>query len=203
VNEILQDLIKLHPVWVYVIIFGVAYIENIFPPAPSDIIIVFGGALAAMNHGNVFIALFASTIGSTLGFMTMYYIGAWFGSYIIEKKSWRFIPKEGIHKVEQWFGKYGYGIIIANRFLSGTRAIISFFAGMSKLEIFTTTWLSMVSSLVWYGILIYGGYSLGRHWHRFGHYLELYSTIITGIIIVLAVFGLVWYFVKKGKAGTP
>jgi membrane protein DedA with SNARE-associated domain len=203
VAEFFQDISRLSPVWVYVIMFGVAYIENIFPPFPSDVVVVFGGALAAMDHGNVFIALFASTLGSTAGFMTMYYIGAWFGVNIIEGKTWKYIPKESIHKVERWFVKYGYAIIIANRFLSGTRAVVSFFAGMSRLEICTTTWLSFVSSLAWYGILIYGGYSLGHHWRRVGIYLETYSAIITGVIICAAIVGAIWYFWKRNRTVQP
>lgn len=202
-NEIIQEITRLSPVWVYVIIFGVAYLENVFPPFPSDLVVVFGGALAAMNHGNVILMLLASTWGSTAGFMTMYYIGLWFGTKVIEGKSWKYLPRESIHKVERWFAKYGYAIIIANRFLSGTRAVVSFFAGMSELQIFTTTWLSFVSSLTWYGILIYCGYSLGRHWRKVGVYLETYSTIITGLVLVGAIAGLIWYLWRRNKAVNP
>ncbi|MFI5253028.1 MAG: DedA family protein [Bacteroidota bacterium] len=198
-NDFFQHLTQLHPIWVYIIIFSVAYIENIFPPSPSDVIIVFSGALASMNRGNVYIALVACTVGSTLGFITMYYIGAWFGTHIIEHKSWKYLPRESIHKVEQWFGKYGYLIIIINRFLSGTRAVVSFFAGISNLEIFTTTWLSFVSSFAWYAILIYSGYALGNHWQVIEKILETYSTVISGIIIGALLIGLIWYILKKVK----
>ena len=196
-DELFHHLTALPPIWVFALIFGAAYLENLFPPFPSDIIIVFGGALAAIDKGNVYLALICSTMGSTLGFMTMYYIGAWFGVHIIENTKWKYVPREGIHKVEGWFAKYGYAIIIANRFLSGTRAVVSFFAGMSRLELFTTTWLSFVSSAAWYGILIYGGYSLGRKWHRIDRYLETYSEIITIVVVAALLIGLSVYFIRR------
>ena len=196
-NELFHYLSNLSPVWLYLIIFGAAFVENIFPPSPSDIIIVIGGALAGMNKGNVYLALIASTIGSTLGFMAMYYIGAWFGAHIIENTKWKHIPRESIHRVEGWFTKYGYAIIIANRFLSGTRAVVSFFAGMSRLEIFTTTWLSFVSSAAWYGFLIFGGFSLGRHWRKIDPFLETYSKIISIVVLVIIASSLFMYYRKK------
>lgn len=198
-NEFIQWLFHLDPVWVYCIIFFFAYIENLFPPSPSDSIIVIGGALSALDKGNFAIALAGATLGSTLGFMTMYSAGKWFGNSIIEKRKIKFISLEGIHKIESWFAKYGYWLIVANRFLSGTRAIISLFAGISNLDLTKTTALSFVSSLLWNGILVYAGYSLGRHWEEIGSYLTAYSEIVTGIIILLVLIFFVRYMIKRRK----
>lgn len=197
--DFLRTLADLHPVWLYLTIFGVAYIENIFPPSPSDVVVVFGGALAALGEASFVLALFSGAMGSTLGFVTMYAIGKWFGRRILDEGKIRFIPKESIEKLEGWFTRYGYWLIVANRFLAGTRAVVSFFAGMSELRLDITTILSFVSSLVWYGILIAVGYMLGNNWERIGGYLSTYSQIVTGIVVAIALVLAVRYAIKKRK----
>ena len=197
-QDILQSLAHLDPFWVYVVIFFAAYIENLFPPSPSDVIVVFGGALAAMGRGTVLLAVLSGTTGSTLGFLTMYGIGRWFGRRIIEANKLKFVPLEGVHTVEAWFARYGYWLIVINRFLAGTRAVVSFFAGMSELRVGRTLALSFVSSLVWYSLLIYGGYSLGRHWEKVMLYLTTYSQVTTGIIILTVVVFVARYLIVKG-----
>ena len=198
-SDLLHWLLQLDPLWVYCIIFLFAFIENIFPPSPSDSVIVFGGALAAMEKGNFFFALFSATLGSLLGFMVMYAVGRWFGNSILEKKKISFIPLDGVHTIEKWFARYGYWLIVANRFLSGTRAVISLFAGMSNLDLAKTTALSTVSALAWNGILVYAGYTLGHHWEDIGGYLQTYSEIITGVVLLALGALLIHWLIKRRK----
>lgn len=182
------------------VIFSIAFIENIFPPSPSDIIVVFGGALAAMERGNFFAALIAGTLGSTLGFMTMYIVGRWFGRRILETGKLKFVNMEALHKLEQWFARYGYWIIIGNRFLSGTRAVISFFAGISELELGSTTFLSFIGSLAWYTILVYSGYKVGQHWQQVGEYLKSYGEIVSAATIAIILIFIARYYYRKRKS---
>lgn len=198
-NELLQWLLQFDPLWVYLFIFLFAFIENLFPPSPSDTLIVFAGALAGMERGNFFLALFSATAGSVLGFMTMFTIGRWFGNSIVEKRKIPFISLEGVHRIEAWFAKYGYWLIVANRFLTGTRAVISFVAGMSNLSFARTTVLSGFSALVWNAILVYAGYSLGSHWEDVGSYLQTYSTIVTIVVVVAITAVVVRYFVRRSR----
>ena len=201
-TDFLQYLTTLNPLWVCLIVFFVSYIENIFPPSPSDVIVVFGGALAAMDGGSFFSVWFAATVGSTLGFLTMYGLGKLFGKKIIERGKPKYTPVGSMVKVEQWFQRYGYGIIIANRFLAGTRAVVSFFAGMSNLRLAQTTLLSFFSSLAWYGILVYAGYSLGAHWERVGWYLSTYGQVVTAVIILILLILIIRYWSKNKPAGS-
>jgi len=195
--DIIQYLSQVDPFSIYVIIFLVAYLENIFPPVPGDVAVVFGGALASLDRGNIFLALNAATIGSTLGFITIFTLGNWFGKRILDEGKIKFISRESVVKIDSWFARYGYWLIIGNRFLAGTRAVISFFAGLSHLHPITTTVLSFVSSLCWYSILIFAGYSLGNNWQEIGGYLTRYSEIMTGIILVVLLIAIIRYFRKK------
>jgi membrane protein DedA with SNARE-associated domain len=185
----------LNPFWIYASLLGIAFIENVFPPSPSDLIIVAGGSLIGLNKIEFFPALIFATIGSTVGFMVMYKVGEWFGESIVEKDKWKFIPKASIHTVESWFKRYGYWIIVANRFLSGTRAVVSIFAGLSELNLTMTTGLCFVSSVLWNGILIYAGMLLGKNWSLIGLYLATYSQFVTaGLVTVTIVWVVVWFY---------
>jgi len=179
----IHTLETLSPTLIYCCLFAIAYIENVFPPSPSDVIVVFGGYLVGLGTIDFTLALVLTTIGSITGFMTMYKVGDWFGEAIIEKKRFTFLPLESIHKVEEWFRKYGYWVIVANRFMSGTRAVVSFFAGLSKLRLVRTTVLCGISALVWNWLMLYAGALLGKNWNSIALYLSTYSQIITGVII--------------------
>ncbi len=144
-EELIRRLSTLNPTWVYLSVGGIAFLENIFPPFPSDVIVVFAGSLAGIGAIDFWWALLLTTIGSTFGFMVMYKVGDWFGLRILEAGKLRFIPTDSVHKVEGWFRKYGYVIIVANRFLSGQRAVVSFFAGMSELKLPITTVLCFLT----------------------------------------------------------
>jgi membrane protein DedA with SNARE-associated domain len=197
VNEFIHTLSQLDPLWIYLTILIIAYIENLFPPAPSDILVVFGGALAAMGKGHFVLAILAGTIGGTLGFMTMFWIGKWFGRKILEQGKIKFVKLEQLHIVEKWFRHYGFWVIVGNRFLTGTRAVVSFFAGISELNFISTSLLSFISSLMWYSILVYLGNSLGHNWERIGEYLATYSYLITGIFIMIALIIVVRFLILK------
>lgn len=197
-NELIHTLSQLDPLWIYLTIFAVAYLENLFPPAPSDVLVVFGGALAAIGKGHFLAALFAGTLGGTAGFMTMYGLGKWFGNKILEEGKIKFVKLDKLHVLESWFKKYGFWLIIINRFLTGTRAVVSFFAGISEMNFTLTTTLSFLSSLIWYSILVYAGYTLGENWENIGTYLAKYSYFI-GSIFVIGIIIIIWRGVFKKK----
>jgi len=201
-EDFIQYLQTLSPFLIYVTVLSIAFIENIFPPFPSDVVVVFAGSLISLGQVGFVEILLLATAGSTVGFVVMYKIGNWFGDKILEQGRIKFIPVDAVKKVEAWFVKYGYWIIIANRFLAGTRAVVSFFAGLSELNLLKTTLLSFLSALVWNAILVSAGWYLGRHWERIGFYLNTYSQIVTGIIILVVLILVARYFFKNNAGKT-
>jgi len=201
-ESVVHMLAGLSPALIYTVLFAISYIENVFPPSPSDVIVVFGGYLAGLGTIDIWSALALTTAGSAFGFLTMYKVGDWFGQSIVEQRRFSFLPTESIHKVEEWFRKYGYWIIVVNRFLSGTRAVVSFFAGLSKLEVVRTTSLCAISALAWNWIMLYSGSLLGKNWNSIALYLSTYSQIITGLVITaFAVWGIRWLYLRGKNNG--
>jgi len=189
----------LPPEGILLVAFIITFVENIFPPSPSDMLLVFCGTLVGIGTVGFIPLVVSSTAGSILGFAVMYWIGKTFGDRIVESGKIKFLPINAIHKVESWFTKYGYWLIVANRFLSGTRAIISFFAGLSVLNFTKTLTLSAVSAFIWNFILCYAGWELGNNWREIGNYFATYSKVITIIIIVVALIFTIRWFIRSRK----
>lgn len=182
---------------------GVTYLENIFPPAPCDAILVFIGTIVGLGKVSFWLILLFSTVGSTLGFTTMFALGHLFGDRIVNSHRLKFINPESMEKPERWFRKYGYIVIAVNRFMSGTRAVISFFAGMSDLNKSKTLILATISSLIWNGILIFAGMELGENWQDADKYISQYGEFILIAFIAVALFFAIRYYWMKKKKNKP
>ena len=98
-EELIAWLSSVDALWLYVIVFAVAYLENIFPPFPSDVVVVFVGSLVAIGKGTLALTVIAATAGSTLGFVTMYWLGYQFGERVLEAGRIKFISHELIQKI--------------------------------------------------------------------------------------------------------
>lgn len=200
IEEFLYRIGEFTPFWIYVALFLFAYIENVFPPSPSDLVVVVGGSLVATDAIYFIPTLIITSIGSVLGFMTLYFIGTQVDRKLIGKGRLKFINREGLEKAEVWFHKYGYGIILANRFLPGTRAIISFFAGMSELRYQKTVLLATVSAFIWNAIIIYLGVLFGDNIAVVDEYLSTYSNIVIAVTGLIAIVLILRYFINKKKS---
>ena len=198
-EELIRHLSAINPLWVYLAVSGFAFLENIFPPLPSDAVVLFVGSLVGVGTLDFSVALLVTTVGSTAGFVVMYKVGDWFGLKILETGKVPFIPVEKVHKVEGWFRRYGYFLIVANRFLSGTRAVVSFFAGMSELPLTATTILSFVSALVWNFLLLIAGKELGENRQVIASYLATYSKAVTLIIVLIVLLFALNYVYQRSK----
>ena len=202
IENILNHISDLSPFLIYLILFLFSYVENVFPPSPSDLVVVIGGSLVATEAINFVPTLILTTIGSVLGFMTLYYIGSQVDKKVIRAGKMKFISAQAVDTVENWFNKWGYTVIVANRFLPGTRSVISFFAGLSQLKVLKTVILATTSALFWNAIMIYLGIIFGNNIERVDFYLSRYQEIvliITGVVILFFVIRYFFFNKKKSK----
>jgi len=177
----------------------VTFVENLFPPSPSDTLLLFCGVLVGLGAVEFLPLLVTATLGSVTGFGAMFWLGYQFGLRVVDTGRLRFLPWEAIQRVEGWFQRYGYWVIVANRFLSGTRAVISFVAGMSKLSFPVTLLLCALSALVWNALLIGVGWSVGQNWRAIAQGLQLYGTVITVLLLGLGLGWLLWLSVRARR----
>ncbi len=181
----------------------ITFFENVFPPSPSDMLLVFCGTLVGFSTTGFVPMVLAATVGSVLGFSVMYWVGLKFGSTMVESGKLRFLSLDTIYKAEHWFQHYGFWIIIANRFLSGTRAVISVFAGISRLPFSKTVILSAISAAVWNAILVGAGTAVGKNWMKIQDYLALYGQIVGGVVVVAILAFVIHKFVISKRSANP
>lgn len=203
--EFLENLFsQISPAMAYLILGVSAYTENVVPPIPGDTVVILGAYLVSTGQLDFWGVYVSTTIGSVAGFVTMYYIGRKFGrSFIYKKSRSRIYKEEDIRKAEIWFGKWGYWVIAANRFLPGTRSIISLFAGFFHLNVLLVVALSIVSAAIWNGLLISAGMLVGKNWEIISDIISQYNKVL--IVLTIFVIGYVIYrkYYKKKSEQKP
>ena len=119
------------------------------------------------------------------------------GRKLIDSGKLKFLPLDKIKIVEGWFVKYGYWMVVGNRFLSGTRAVISFFVGLSEMPVAITLPLCAISALLWNTLLVFAGSQLGYNWRQLEYYLSIYGTVIVAIVAFVAIYFITKYFYRR------
>ncbi|MCW8822512.1 MAG: DedA family protein, partial [Ignavibacteriaceae bacterium] len=198
-EDILNQISTFPPLWIYVTLFFFAFIENVFPPSPSDLVVLIGGSLISTGVIHFIPTLILTTIGSLIGFMVLFYIGSAIDKKVIHSGKLKFIPIEAVDKVEAWFNKYGYWVILANRFLPGTRSVISFFSGLSHLKVEKTILLATISAFAWNAIILFFGITFGDHVKVIDNYISTYSNIVIAVTVVIVSFFIIRNIIQKKK----
>ena len=189
--------------WGYLGVFFLIAVENIFPPIPSEVILLFGGALTAAALGgklSVFWMIVAATLASLAGAILLYYIGKILKTERLKKivsgkvgKVLRLKPAD-IDRADKWFDEKGNITVFFCRCVPLLRSLISIPAGMSEMKMGKFILYTVVGSAIWNTILVTIGHNLGNNWESILGFFDNFSHIVVAICIVVAVAVLVWWF---------
>jgi len=185
--DLIEWMAEIPVLWAYVFIIVIAYGENVVPPIPGDLVVVFAGYLIGIGKLNFVVVVLLATVGGAAGFMTMYALGARLGQAILAPDRLRWLPKQYVFKTQAWLQRWGYGVVAANRFLSGARSIISLTVGMARMNAWRTAAFATCSALLWNGLIIAAGYKVGEHWAVVSVYLRRYGQVVLGLLVLIAV----------------
>ena len=202
-GDVLTDLVDwmsaLPVFWAYVLILAVAYFENVIPPIPGDMIVVFGGYMVGIGQLNIVVVILLATVGGALGFMTMFAVGHRIGHMVYSPKRTRWLSEARIIRVRGLLDRWGFGLVAANRFLSGLRSVISLTVGMVHMNVLRTALYSTISALVWTSILAIAGFFIGENWEAVREYLRNYGWFVTSVIVLFVGFQLLRRSRKKRR----
>ncbi len=174
------------PPWlVFVTVFLASYIENIFPPVPGDTILVFGAYLVGRGQLSFGMAMATTLLGSVLGFLTLYVVGYKYGRGFMYSTQQTWFSPKSLKRVEVLFEKWGYGVVLINRFLAGLRSVVGLFSGLGRLNIWKVIILSTISSLLWNGTLIWLGSTIGENWEQIADYLKKYNAVVSILFVII------------------
>lgn len=180
------------------------FIENIFPPIPSEIILTFGGFAASFTKLTVVGVIIASTIGSVLGAILLYFIGRILNKGRLEKIVKGKVGKvlrlkiADIEKADAWFDKKGKITVLFCRCIPIVRSLISIPAGMSEMPFVPFLLLTTLGSLVWNTVLTILGALAGENWPVISGIIDKYSNI-TLILLIVGFIVFVYLFYRKRK----
>ena len=180
--------------------------ENIFPPIPSEVVLLFGGFMTTYTQLNVVVMIIAATLGSLVGAIVLYYIGKILNKERLKKivsgkigKILR-IKMEDIDKADEWFDKKGNKTVFFCRFIPIVRSLISIPAGMSEMPMLKFLIYTIAGSAIWNTVLIVIGNKVGENWVNILNIFEQYSNITLIVLVVIFVVGVsIFYWNKTRK----
>jgi membrane protein DedA with SNARE-associated domain len=175
----------------YIGIFLLIAIENIFPPIPSEVILLFGGFVTVYTNMNVWGVIVSATLGSVGGAIFLYEIGRKFTPDEVEKVSERGIFKllrlkrEDLRNARRWFDKHDSKAVFICRFIPFMRSIISIPAGMARMKMNKFLLLTAIGTFIWNTVLVFLGRLAGDAWDRIVLYVDYYSMAVAGLIFLI------------------
>lgn len=176
---------------------GVAvFLENVFPPIPSEVVLPLAGFTTTQGDLNVWAALMWSVIGSVSGAFLLYGLGRSIRvARLRQIADWMWlVDATDVDKSLSWFEKYGKYSVFFGRLVPGVRSLISIPAGVDKMNPVLFGVLTAVGSTIWNAVLIWAGVWLGAEWETVSMWFERYSTIIyvaVALIVAYVLFVLV------------
>jgi len=175
--------------------FGIVFLmflENIFPPIPSEFIMPLAGFMASKEQRTLSGVVLAGTIGSVLGALALYYAGYFIGEQrlkrLIDKYGrWLTISLEDLERAKGWFAKHGRLAVLVCRLVPGIRSLISIPAGIARMPLVSFLFYTAIGSGFWTAMLAYGGYVLGDKFQQVEKYLNPVSYVVLLAIALIYV----------------
>ncbi|WP_138268672.1 DedA family protein [Anaerofustis stercorihominis] len=187
----------------YIGIMILILVENIFPPIPSEVVLLFGGYMVVAAGLNPIVVIIFATIGAILGAVILYILG-----YMFKREKLRDLFSSRLGKIlhlkpeyidlsYNWFLKFENKAVFICRCIPVARSLISIPAGLSRMEFSYFIILSTLGTLIWNTLLVFLGVILGDAWESFLPYFKSYSNIVWILIFAFIIIYILRY--KKGK----
>ena len=176
---------------------GVAFmtaLENLIPPIPSEIVLPLAGFLVGQGRFSFVPVVVAATIGSVVGALILYAVGAWLGEQRLRALFRRFgrfvlMDESDLDKSREWFQRHGTKAVLFGRLVPGIRSLISIPAGLVGMSLWQFVLYTSIGSAVWNATLVGFGWALGNQWER----VEDYTSFLQYIVIVLVAVAGIWF----------
>ncbi len=187
----------------YFAIAALIFLENVFPPIPSELILPLSGFLCVSSEMILPLVIAFATIGSVLGAYVLYGIGR----LLNEDRLFRFFETrpmkllgfkgDDISKAVSWFNRRGQISVLICRFVPIVRSLISIPAGVAKMNILKFTVYTLIGSAIWNSILCTLGLFAGNAWETVTEQAEWISDIAVYVIAVIVIVVAIFWIMKR------
>jgi membrane protein DedA with SNARE-associated domain len=174
-------------------------------PAASEVVMVYGGALASGAFAGQEVTLFgetieeglpaylaialAGTIGYTIGAIGGWAIGLYGGRPFLERRGrWLHLNEERLERAERWFDRWGDRAVFLGRLTPVVRSFVSVPAGVFEARLGRYTVLTLVGSAIWCFAFAAAGYAAGESWEDFHHAFRYFDYLIAALIVAAVAF---------------
>lgn len=185
----------------YVGITIVMFIENIFPPIPSEVIIPFSGFLISEGELSFVPTLIATGVGSLLGALFFYYLGVVLGearTRSLFKRYGKFLLlyESDLDHSLSFFNRHSSAVVFWARFIPGIRSLISIPAGVARMNVKKFLAYTILGTTIWNTALMVAGIYLGQNWEEILVFVDRFDTILYVLIAAL----ITWWLVGRLRA---
>ncbi|CAN5920000.1 hypothetical protein BH23ACT10_BH23ACT10_04990 [soil metagenome] len=165
--------------------------EVFFPPIPSEVVLPMAGFLAGQGRLSLGGAIIASTAGSTLGAVALYWLASAWGNDRVRRLLGRIplMDASDLDRAENWFDRHDRSSVLIGRLMPGVRSLISLPAGFRGMSLGSFVVLTAFGSAIWNTLLVTGGYLLGNQWRTVGRY----SDWLNYAVIALLAATVIWF----------
>jgi len=188
----------------YLGIMCAMFLENIFPPIPSELIMPFGWFLAWQGTLQLWRVIGAGVVGTYLWVLPFYFL--WYRLHknkLLQRTDRRgryvWISPEEVERAFHVFHKRGSSFVLFGRFIPIFRTVISFPAGAVRMPFLMYSVYTLLWSAVWCTVLAYVWFVLGDQRERVGGVMKQYEHVILAILVLGCI---AFLFRKKFKKKT-
>ncbi len=191
-------------------------LETIVAPIPSEVILPMAGWKVSQSAAdasivepltglawNIPLAVALATVGSVVGALVGYAIGAWGGRPLLDRYG-RYvgIGAGDLDRADRWFERWGNWAVFFGRMVPLVRTFVSYPAGISRMPMGRFLLFSTLGSLPWNAALIYAGFVVGENYPQIEAVLKPWEYVIYAIVLlVVAYFVVRWWLAKRSSRG--
>ncbi len=174
----------------YLGVLFLMFLENVFPPIPSELIMPLAGYTAKRGGLSLLGVIVAGTLGSVLGSLPLYFAGKLVGEERIKNWAdkygvWLTVSREDIEKSKSWFERHGNKAVLLCRLVPGVRSLISLPAGISQMNLLQFLLYSAIGAGAWTAALAYLGFRLGANYRTVEKFMSPATYVVLGLVVLM------------------
>lgn len=182
--------------WAPFLLFGAAFIEYVFPPFPGDLLVALGAWYAVRGDLSWPAVYAAVTAGALAGAWVDHQAGVWLGARLEHSPTAaRFLSPAQLARFEEAYRRWGFWLLILNRFFPGVRGFIFLAAGASGIPVGRAMVLGGISAAAWNGLLLAAGALVARNVDELVALVERYTRVVgaaVGLVVVVLLARALW-----------